>query len=130
MEGGMNLFLVFIGSGIGGALRYGVNLLTLRFGLAALPAGTFAVNVIGSFIMGLIAEFFALKSQLPPEWRLFLTTGIIGGFTTFSTFSLDAGVLYERGQTGLALAYVLGSVAFSIGGLFLGMLIVRAVVRV
>jgi fluoride exporter len=130
MEGGMNFLLVFIGSGIGGALRHGVNLLTLRLGLAAFPTATFAVNLIGSFLMGMLAEFFAFRSHLPPGWMLFLTTGILGGFTTFATFSLDAGALYERGQTALALLYILGSVALSIGALFLGMLVVRAVVRV
>ena len=64
------------------------------------------INVLGSFAMGLIAEYFALRRGLPQHWRLFLTTGILGGFTTFSAFSLEAALLYERGQIGGAAIYV------------------------
>lgn len=124
----MNYLIVFLGAGVGGALRHGVNVAAARlFGLD-FPSGTLIVNVAGCFAMGLIAEYFALKAGLPQHWRLFLTTGILGGFTTFSAFSLDAALLYERGQTGLATVYVLASVLLSIGALFAGLAVIRSVV--
>lgn len=120
--------LVFLGAGIGGALRHGVNLGCARYCGTAFPLGTLTVNVAGSFIMGVIATWLALKAG--EGWsqplRLFLTTGILGGFTTFSAFSLDTVQLWERGQMGLALGYVAASVALSIAGLAAGLLLVRA----
>ena len=89
------------------------------------PYGTFTVNVVGSFAMGLIAGYFALRGSASQRWLLFLTTGILGGFTTFSAFSLDAVVLFERGRLDATATYLLGSVALSIGALFLGLAIVR-----
>jgi CrcB protein len=76
----------------------------------------------------LIAEYFALKAGLPQHLRLFLTTGILGGFTTFSAFSLEAALLYERGQVIGAAVYVVASVVLAIAGLFAGLAIVRALV--
>jgi fluoride exporter len=75
--------------------------------------------------MGLLAGYFAFKGDASQSWRLFLTTGILGGYTTFSAFSLDAALLYERGELGLAALYVGLSVALSIGGLFAGLALVR-----
>ena len=75
--------------------------------------------------MGLIAGYLAFKGEASQSWRLFLMTGILGGYTTFSAFSLDAALLYERGEIALALFYVLGSVIFSILGLFAGLALVR-----
>ena len=75
--------------------------------------------------MGLLAGYFAFKGDASQSWRLFLTTGILGGYTTFSAFSLDAALLYERGELGLAALYVVLSVALSIGGLFAGLALVR-----
>jgi fluoride exporter len=83
------------------------------------------VNVVGSFVMGLLVGWFALKTDPGQTWRLFLTTSILGGFTTFSTFSLEAALLYQRGETGMAVFYVLASVAVSLAALFVGLLIVR-----
>lgn len=120
--------LVFIGGGIGSALRHGSALVAARWFGTGLPYGTLFVNIFGSFVMGLITEYWALKSGLPQPVRLFLTTGIIGGFTTFSTFSLDTAVLWERGQSLATLAYVLGSVVVSIGALFAGLAVVRTLV--
>ncbi len=120
--------IVFLGAGLGGALRHGANLAAARLLGTAFPFGTFAVNLLGSLAMGLIAEYFALRGDASQSWRLFLTTGILGGFTTFSAFSLDAALLWERGEALLALLYVAGSVAFAIGGLFLGLWTVRALV--
>ncbi|MEN4902189.1 fluoride efflux transporter CrcB [Luteimonas sp. TWI1437] len=118
--------LVFLGGGLGAALRHGVNLLALRAG-TTFPYGTLCINVVGSLLMGVVVGWFAARSGLSPSLRLFLMTGVLGGFTTFSAFSLEAALLYERGQLGLAVAYVLASVVLSIGGLFAGMALVRAV---
>ena len=120
--------LVFIGGGIGSALRHGSALVAARWFGTGLPYGTLFVNIFGSFVMGLITEYWALKSGLPQPVRLFLTTGIIGGFTTFSTFSLDTAVLWERGQSLATLAYVLGSVVVSISALLAGLAVVRTLV--
>ncbi len=91
----------------------------------AFPYGTLLINITGSFIMGLVAAYFAFKGGASQHWRLFLTTGILGGYTTFSAFSLDAALLYERGQIGMAALYVIASVAISIVGLFAGLALVR-----
>lgn len=125
----MGFLIVFLGAGMGGALRHGVNLAVLRLGWSAFPIGTLAINLLGSLLMGLLAEYFAIRAHLPQQWRLFLTTGILGGFTTFSTFSLDAALLYERGKLALAGAYVIASVTLSIAALFGAMVIVRSMVR-
>lgn len=87
------------------------------------------VNIVGSLLMGLIAEYFAQRSHLPQSARLFLTTGILGGFTTFSAFSLDAALMIEKGRTTAAFAYVAVSVLGSIGALFLALSIVRIALR-
>lgn len=94
----------------------------------AFPYGTLSINVAGSLIMGLLVEYFALKSGISQRWLLFLTTGMLGGFTTFSTFSLEAALLSERGHFVTAAAYVAASVALGIGGLFAGMSIVRVLI--
>jgi len=124
----MGFVIVFIGGGIGAALRHGVNLIAFQLFGSGFPVGTLFVNVTGSLTMGLIAEYFALKSALPRQWVLFLTTGILGGFTTFSAFSLETALLYERGQLTSAAIYVIASVVLAIAGLFAGLAIVRAVV--
>ena len=121
----MVYLIVFLGGGIGAALRHGVNLTAARALGTAFPYGTFAVNVIGSLAMGLLAAYFAFKGDATQHWRLFFTTGVLGGFTTFSAFSLDAVLLYERGEAGLAALYVVASVAISIAGLFAGLALVR-----
>jgi CrcB protein len=118
--------IVFIGGGIGAALRHGVNIATARLFGTSFPYGTLTVNVVGSLVMGLLTAYFAFKINMPQHWRLFLTTGILGGFTTFSTFSLDVAVLYERGQIAMAAFYVLISVVVSIGALFAGLALVRS----
>jgi CrcB protein len=121
----MNYVLVFVGGGLGSVLRHIVNVLCARGIGIGFPYGTFVVNVTGSLIMGLIAGYLAFKGEASQPWRLFLMTGILGGYTTFSAFSLDAALLYERGELGLAAFYVLGSVLFSILGLFAGLALVR-----
>jgi fluoride exporter len=89
------------------------------------PWGTLIINIIGSFALGALAEAFALRWDASPAFRVFLTIGICGGFTTFSTFSLDAVYLMNRGDTALAMAYVAASVTLSIGGLYVGLYAVR-----
>ena len=121
----MNYLLVFIGGGLGSSLRHTVNVLVARAFGTAFPYHTFIINITGSIIMGLIAGYLALKGEASQPWRLFLMTGILGGYTTFSAFSLDSALLYERGEVGLALFYVLGSVVFSIAGLFAGLALMR-----
>jgi CrcB protein len=124
----MGYLIVFLGGGLGAALRHGVNVFAARFAGTGFPYGTLFINVAGSLAMGLIAEYFALKAGLPQRWRLFLTTGILGGFTTFSAFSLEAALLYERGQIAGAAIYVVASVVLAIGALFAGLAIVHMLV--
>src|SRR5450432_3200780 len=121
----MNYVLVFIGGGLGSTLRHVINVVSGRLLGTAFPYHTFIINISGSTVMGLIAGYLAFKGEASQPWRLFLMTGVLGGYTTFSAFSLDAALLYERGEIGLALFYVLGSVVFSIAGLFAGLALVR-----
>jgi fluoride exporter len=124
----MRFLIVFLGGGLGAALRHGINIAAARVLGTGFPYGTLIINIVGSLAMGLIAEYFALKAGLPQHVRLFLTTGILGGFTTFSAFSLEAALLYERGQLAAAAIYVIASVVLAIGALFAGLAIVRALV--
>lgn len=119
----MGFLIVFLGAGIGGALRHGVNLGATRLFGFGFPFGTLIVNVVGSLLMGLFAGYFAYRTGVPQHFRLFLTTGVLGGFTTFSAFSLDAALLVERHAYGLAAAYVAVSVAVSLAALFAGLAI-------
>ena len=121
----MTFLIVFFGGGIGAALRHGVNLASARFLGTVFPYATMIENVSGSLLMGLLAGTFAFRGGASQHWQLFLTTGILGGYTTFSAFSLDAVVLYERGAIGLAALYVFGSVALSIAGLVAGLALAR-----
>jgi CrcB protein len=122
----MGYFIVFVGAGIGGAFRHATNLLAARlFGLA-FPVGTLAVNILRGFAMAIIIEVLALKAGMPQPARLFLATGVLGGFTTFSTFTLDAIGLFERGEGLIAVAYILLSVVGSLVAFFAGMALIRA----
>ena len=122
------LLIVFFGGGLGAALRYIVNQAMGRLVSIEFPLGIMAINISGSLLMGVAAGYFAFKAG--EDWtqnaRLFVTTGILGGYTTFSAFSLDAMLLYERGEVITALVYVVGSVVLSILGLAAGLWIVRA----
>ena len=121
----MLYLIVFIGAGIGGALRHGVNVGAARLFGYGFPFGTLIVNVIGSFAMGLLAGYFAFRPGISQHLRLFLTTGILGGFTTFSAFSLDSALLIERHSYGLVAGYAVGSVAASVSALFFGLAMFR-----
>ncbi len=119
--------LVFLGAGIGGALRHGTNVAAARLIGSGFPWGTLTVNVFGSFVMGLLAGYLAFRAGA--EWtqnaRLFLATGVLGGYTTFSAFSLDVILLWDRGQAVAAGLYVAASVVLSVLGLVLGLWLVR-----
>ena len=124
----MLYLIVFIGAGIGGALRHGVNVWAARMFGFGFPFGTLIVNIVGSLLMGVLAGLFVYRAGLVPQHaRLFLTTGILGGFTTFSAFSLDAAFLIERHSYSLAAAYMVGSVFASIVALFLGLALFHGV---
>lgn len=120
------VLLVALGGAIGSTLRYLVSLaLGWLFGVG-FPWGTIAVNIAGSLAMGLVIGLAASKFQLTNELRVFAATGILGGFTTFSAFSLDFALLFERRDYGLAGLYLAGSVGLSILALFAGLYLVRA----
>ncbi len=116
----MPYLIVFIGAGIGGALRHGVNSGAARW-LGGFPVATMIVNIFGSFLMGLAAGWFLARPGLSQPLRLFLTTGILGGFTTFSAFSLDAVALMHKHAYALAVGYVVGSVGAGLLALLLGL---------
>ena len=121
----MSYVVVFLGAGLGGMLRHSVNLVSPRlFGLD-LPIGTLLINVTGSLLLGAIAGLFASRGHPSHNLQLFLTTGVLGGFTTFSAFSLEAALLWQRGQLVSCLLYVLASVGFAIAGVFAGLSLVR-----
>jgi CrcB protein len=122
----MLYLIVFLGAGIGGAFRHGVNVMAVRLMGYDFPFGTLVVNVAGSFLMGLLAGYFAFRPGIDQHMRLFLTTGVLGGFTTFSAFSLDAALLVERHAYGLAAGYMVGSVAASVSALFFGLAVFRS----
>lgn len=118
--------LVFLGAGLGGAMRHGVNRLVPLMTKLDFPFATLTVNVAGCFVMGLLAGWFALRADaIGQEWRLLLTTGVLGGFTTFSAFSLDAALLWERGALGLAGLYVGATVILTLAAVFAGLGVVR-----
>jgi CrcB protein len=118
--------IVFLGAGLGGALRHGINQLFTQFNQSLTTSfSTLFINVTGSLIMGLLAGWFAYRGQSGQHLRLFFATGILGGYTTFSTFSLDAALLWERGESWSALSYVTASVVLSIAAVFIGLALMR-----
>jgi CrcB protein len=121
----MLYFIVFLGAGIGGALRHGVNVGAARLLGYGLPYGTFIVNASGSLAMGLFAGYFAYRTGINQHFRLFLTTGVLGGFTTFSAFSLDSALLVERHDYAQAVIYVVASVLVSLFAVFAGLALFR-----
>ncbi|WP_424363415.1 fluoride efflux transporter CrcB [Methylocystis parvus] len=121
----MNFLIVFVGGGIGAAARHGLGVVGMRLGLMS-PLVTMSINVAGSLMMGMVVGYFAFAGHASQHWRLFLTTGFLGGFTTFSTFSLDVVLFYERGETLAACAYVLASALGAISAAFAGLAIMRS----
>lgn len=120
------ILLVMAGGAIGAAMRFLVGAATLRAFGTGYPWGTLLVNLAGGLLMGLLAGGLA-RTSAADGWRLFLGVGVLGGFTTFSAFSLEAALMIERGQLGVALGYALASVIGSVLALFAGLAIARSV---
>lgn len=118
---------VAVGGALGAVGRFGVAGLAVRWVGIGFPTGTLTVNVVGSFFMGLLLAVMAVRTDMPPELRLFLTVGLLGAFTTFSTFSLDVFILIERGQWMLCAGYIVLSVLLSIAALFGGVALGRGI---
>jgi fluoride exporter len=121
----MNVLWVAVGGAIGASARHGVNLACARILGAGFPWSTLIVNVVGCLAMGIIAGLMQQRLQLSDAARLFLTTGILGGFTTFSAFGLDVANLTGKGANGAAFAYVLASVLLSLAAVYAGMTLAR-----
>ena len=121
------LVVVAVGGALGAVSRYVVYVLAGLLLGTSFPYGTLIVNIVGSFVMGVLVEGMALAWTIPEQARLFLIVGILGAFTTFSTFSLDVAVLYERGRLDLTAFYIVTSVVFSVSALFAGLYVVRHV---
>ena len=124
----MKMFLfVALGGAVGASARYAVGMLMLQFGGGQFPWGTFAVNVAGSFILGILAACLAYSWSPSPELRAFLVISVLGGFTTFSAFSLDVLMLVERQRFDLSAMYMFGTLVLSISGLFAGLRLTRVI---
>lgn len=119
--------LVAAGGAIGSVARYGLGLAAGRWAPnASWPIGTFVANVVGGLLMGLLVGWLAFRGGAQQEAvRLFAAVGVLGGFTTFSSYSLEAVQMIERREIGLAAAYVVGSVVLAITALFVGLMIAR-----
>jgi CrcB protein len=122
---GMGFLIVFLGAGLGGMARHAVGLVALRYGWT-FPYGTMGINILGSILMGVLAGWFAMRGGSQPL-RLFLATGVLGGFTTFSSYALEGILLLERGEAAAAMIYILGSVVLGLAGLLLGLMLMRMV---
>ena len=119
------ILMVAIGGAIGAVARQQSNQLIMRMFGGEFPIGTIFVNILGSFIMGLLFELFATKITLSDEWRSLIFTGVLASFTTFSSFALDVALLSERNEYYYALCYIGISVVLSIGALFVGLWVMR-----
>lgn len=119
--------IVFLGAGLGGAARYGLNAIITRMLGTGFPFGILLVNLLGCFVMGIFAGWFAMRGEAGTSMRLFLMTGVLGGFTTFSAFALDTATLWERGAPGPAALYVLASVLGSLAALGAGLAVARTI---
>lgn len=122
-----HLFLVMLGGAVGAGARHLVGRAALAIWGPGFPIGTLAVNIIGGFAMGLLAAWLATRASGDEALRYLLGVGVLGGFTTFSAFSLETVLMIERGELVTALLYILASVALSIGALFAGLQVSRMV---
>ncbi|UHS61350.1 fluoride efflux transporter CrcB [Agrobacterium vaccinii] len=122
----LNIALVAIGGAIGSVARYLVGVWGVKLAGPNFPWGTITVNVVGAFFIGLMVEIIARRFDASSEVRVFIVTGILGGFTTWSSFTLDAVVLFERGDLGLAAVYLLASLVVSFAAIFAGLALGRA----
>ena len=125
----MNLIVsISLGAVIGALSRHYIMVSLARLLGTNLPWGTLLINVLGSLLMGILIELLALKLSLSQELRALLTVGILGSFTTFSTFSMETALLIQRGDFTTAILYSLGSVVIGVGALFIGIYIVRVLI--
>lgn len=122
------ILAIAAGGALGAVARHYFATSVMRLVGEGFPWGILAANVLGSVLLGAIVQAFLAMATPQPELRAFLVIGLLGAFTTFSTFSLDVVLLIERGQFGLAGLYILASVVLAITGLFIGMMAMRALV--
>ena len=124
----IKLLLVALGGAVGSSARYLFGVQATRLFGAGWPYGTLGVNVVGGLLMGLLAGWLAQRGGIDQErWRVLLGVGVLGGFTTFSAFSLETALMIERRDYGAAAGYVALSVVLSVGALFAGLLLSRRV---
>lgn len=121
------IFAIAIGGALGAVGRYVVSVLMLQWISSNIPLGTLLVNVVGSFVLGLVYECGTLVWQSSNEFKAFLIVGILGGFTTFSTFSLEIVVLFQKGEIGAGVLYAVGSLVLAVLGLTMGIIFGRSI---
>jgi CrcB protein len=121
----LNLLLVALGGALGSTARYVFSILVQRASGTLFPIGTFAVNCVGCLVFGAIAGAAEQRVQIAPELRLFLLVGILGGFTTFSSYAFESFVLLRDGQFAVASANILGQVVAGLAGMWIGFAIGR-----
>ena len=121
------IFAIAIGGALGAVGRYVVSVLMLQWISSNIPLGTLVVNVVGSFVLGLVYECGTLLWQSSNEFKAFLIVGILGGFTTFSTFSLEIVVLFQKGEIGAGVLYAVGSLVLAVLGLTMGIIFGRSI---
>ncbi len=120
----MNRYIfVMLGGGLGAVSRFVVGTLVLKFYSAVFPLGTFLINVSGSFLIGVLMMFFLNRPTINANWRLFLVTGMLGGYTTFSTFEWETLTALRSGAVAIGLLNILLSVGCGLGGVWIGALI-------
>jgi len=124
----INLLLIFIGGGTGSVARYSMmNLISRQTGPGAFPWHTLGVNILGAFVIGILMEVLALRLSMPQPSRLLLVTGFLGGFTTFSAFSLESALLLEKGDYMNMAAYIAASVIGTIVAVFIGSQLMKTI---
>jgi CrcB protein len=122
------IFYVFLGGGVGSVARYAMTIAAARLISPAFPFGTLIVNLVGCFLIGFVHSVAVVSARVSPEARLFLTTGVLGGFTTYSAFNYETLSLLEQGQTGRAAGYTVAMLAGCAGAGVLGVWSARAMV--
>ena len=125
----MNYLIVYLGGGLGATLRYAFNILGASVMITNAPIAPLTINVIGCLLMGFIAGYFAFRGNISQNFRLFIMTGIMGGFTTYSAFSLEVVSMFIRGQYYSASLYALITLIISIGATFIGINLIRVFSR-
>ena len=121
------LAFVALGGALGASARYIVGVLATHWGGGQFPWGTFSVNIVGSFLLGVLAGLMTFTWSPSPELRAFLVVGVLGGFTTFSAFSMEVALMIERDRLGMAALYLGATVVISVAGLFAGLKLTRMV---